>query len=208
MTSTKMGNVTVDKTTGDAGPARTKRARESFWNLGNITALIALSSFFFGIGTVADLTHRLMPTRTASDARQEYLDKLRREYVKATDTVCQRTIGKVEPAPPGPVTYDWMMNVLSQRRQLAKDWGLIGGGVLSAADPTGTADVEKMLSEFRAADAFWAAIADDLKAGDVAAYNANLGLFITADGSFNDEARRFGFTTCSTPWPSVPPWQA
>ena len=202
-------DVGVEEQVSDAGVAGVKRGRESFWSLGNITAVLALCTFFFGIGTVTDLSHRLFPTRTASDVRKQYVDTARQAYVNLADERCRPAVNnaKASSSMPSPITYDWMMNVLTLRRQMAVSWAVLGPGELSATDAASAADVLKMLSDFRAADAFWAATADNLKAGDVAGYNTNLGLFSSADGSFGDQARRFGFTVCNYQWPSAPPWQ-
>lgn len=189
-----------------AGGAAGKPARESFWNLGNITALIALCSFFFGVGTWADLSHQPLGTPTASAVRLRYIDEQRSSYVNMADQACHAAVSKAPTAAPEEICYNWTISVLTLRRQMARDWSVLGTGALAAADSAGAAEVWKMLADFRAADVFWAATADALKARDVAGHNTNLGLFSSADGAFHQEAVRFGLTTCAFAWPSVPPW--
>jgi hypothetical protein len=183
-----------------------KPKRHSSWTLEKITAVIALCTVFFGVGTLADLSDRLFPHPTAAEVRGKALDAARRSYVTRADATCQAATDAVKAVPPAPdpVTYAWMTKILALRRQLAADWARLGPAGLDATDPDAAADVLKMLTDFRAATAFWAATADDLKAGDVAGYNANLGLFTSADGTFGNQTRRFGFRVCSYQWPTVP----
>jgi hypothetical protein len=200
-----MMDMAAEETSSDTRQANKKATGETARTLQNITALIALASFCFGIGTWADLRHRFAPT--ANEVLQKYAGTYRQQYLSAADAACNRAASKGHQATPTNLSYDWMMSILTVRRHMATDRSLVGLASVEYVDVPAATDAREMQYDFVASNAFWAATADDLKAANVAGYNTNLGLFTTTEGTFVTEARRFGLKTCSFAWPSVPPWQ-
>jgi hypothetical protein len=164
--------------------------------LGKIGTVLGLCAFAFGIGTFSDLKHHLTPDVVSSSSAYQ------RSYVEAVEDECA-TATKDDGKVPDPVTYAWMNDILTLRRAMAKGWGLVP----VARGYSWSGQATKVRWDFLAADAYWAATADALKASDVTGFNTNLGLFDSATATFLAEAGAFGLKNCAYQWPTVSPWQ-
>jgi hypothetical protein len=172
-----------------------------------VTASIIAVLGFFGITNFGGLTHQLFPpspttTTTTDSPRTDAL----RIYVQGADNACSDAVRKGDAVPwVNAVTVSWMNQILSLRQQMLADWKNSdpGAGAMYSVDAQ---RVYQTWADFAAADAYWAAMSDDIYSQNRADYNANLGRYTSTERQFVSEATGCGLTVCSHDWQTVNPW--
>jgi hypothetical protein len=181
-----------------AAYVRDQRKAERSWTelLGRFTVYLALAAFFFGIGTVSDLSHRFAasPPSAATASRAGYVESL--------DTYCKGFVGAPAGGNKGTgyarIAADDLA-VLTARNRMNLAWNSFP--VPKAMAPKDVAAFESIRSDYFAANDFLQAAVARARAHDTAGYALDIGLYRQTNATFLTAAATFGFTTCAHYWP-------
>lgn len=188
----------------------------NYWTLDKVASLIAIGTFLFGVGSVAQAvglfsgtTQRRLEQQeqqqfdaqeTQAQQRNERISQID-DYIRRADSACQSAVGQDTDRP---ATYDYQadLRISSLRIQMLDSWESVPYGALPADEiPV----VRKIFLEFEAANDYWAAVTAAFSARNIGVEDTALGQFTSAEGAFETDAAQFGFEVCDHSWPNLNP---
>lgn len=192
---------------------------QHYWTLDKVASAIAVATFLFGFGSFAQAKDLFTGATQAAQAKlaqqeqqqlatdqyktqqQNLRQSLIKDYVEVADQECQPVVSQDTNRP---ARYDYQadLRISELRAQMLVNMEAVPRKDLPA-DQIPVA--RKIISEFQAANDYWAAVTSAFAAGNIGVEDSALGQFTLAEGAFEADAAQFGFQVCDHAWPNLDP---